>query len=371
VTSTILVLGAYGLAGRAIVKEILDTTPHQVLAAGRKADRLATMVVELPTDRVRTIVLDATDVAALTRACGKADFVINASGPYAKFGAQVARAVIDAGRPYLDCANEQVHYERLRAIGALASSKSLPLITAAGAIPGLSSLLIVYMLKMHPEARSVDCAYAQLRHAYEDGGLGSMMSGVLEAVNKPLSLREGAHVSCLLGAATQRMELPKPIGLRQFFELPNIDVLTLPHKRALRNLRVWFYMGDIPTWLFPIIRLLRPDRHPMIYRLLERIVDNMNTKEIAHAIATGQGPEGVIQVTVSSGKETLTGSLTLRDGAVATAFLPAYIANAYLSGMLDRSGVLTPTDLVTLSQIEQPLQRILLTHSLPNHEPRC
>lgn len=364
-TSTILVLGAYGLAGRAIVREILDTTPHHVLAAGRKADRLATMAVELPTDRVRTLVLDATDAAALTRACGKADFVVNASGPYAKFGAEVARIVIDAGRPYLDCANEQVHYERLRSIDALARSKSLPLITAAGAIPGLSSLLIVHMLKMHPEARSVDCAYAQLRHAYEDGGLGSMMSGVLEAVNKPLSLREGAHVPCLLGAATQRMELPPPIGLRQFFELPNIDVLTLPQKHALRNLRVWFYMGDVPTWLFPIIRLLRPDKHPTVYRFLERIVDTMNKKEIAEAIAAGHGPEGVIQVTVTREKEASTGSLTLRDGAVATAFLPAFIANAYLMGSLDHAGLLTPSDLITLAEIESALRRIVVHAQFP------
>lgn len=364
-THTILLLGAYGLAGRAILKEILDTTPHQLIAAGRKAARLSNLVVELPTDRVRTLVLDATDATALTRACAKANFVINAAGPYAKFGAQVARTVIEAGRPYLDCANEQVHYDRLRSIDAQARAKGIPLITAAGAIPGISTLLIAHLLHQHPGARDVECAYGQLRHAYDDGGLGSMMSGVLEAVNKPISLRDGTRVPCILGDAKKTIELPTPIGIRQFFELPNIDLLTLPPKHPLSSLRIWFYMGDIPTWLFPVIRWLRPDRRPFIYRALEKSIDAMNKKEVAHAIAAGLGPEAVIQVTVSNGSVTHTGSLTLRDGAVATAFLPAYIADAYLRGRLVHTGLLTPIDLFTLTEIKEPLRRILLHAQLP------
>ena len=48
--------------------------------------------------------------AALREACGRASFVINAVGPFARSGAAIARVAVECGLPYLDCANEQVHY---------------------------------------------------------------------------------------------------------------------------------------------------------------------------------------------------------------------------------------------------------------------
>lgn len=50
------------------------------------------------------------DVSALGNACAKASFVINAIGPFARCGAAIARTAVECGRPYLDCANEQLHY---------------------------------------------------------------------------------------------------------------------------------------------------------------------------------------------------------------------------------------------------------------------
>jgi short subunit dehydrogenase-like uncharacterized protein len=361
----ILVLGAYGLAGRAIVQELLDTTPHTVTASGRNTHRLTALCDAHANERLRALPLDATDDRALTAACAQTDFVINASGPYARFGAHVARTVITAGRPYLDCASEQIHYESLRPLDALARSKHLPLITGAGAIPGLSTLLITHLLRNARGATSVDCGYAQLRHAYQDSGLGSMMSGVLEAVNNPASLRQGKRVPCLLGKARRTLRFPPPIGARPCFELPNIDVLTLPGQYPLQDLRIWFYMGDAPTWLFPLIRILRPDRHPCVYARLEKIVDAMNKKETAHAIATGATPEGVIYVQATSEAGPSEASLTFRDGAVATAFLPAHLADQWLQGNAEACGLLTPPDCTTLTECLPKLQRLLTAASLP------
>jgi len=363
----ILVLGAYGLAGRAIVQELLDTTPYTVTASGRNTDRLAALYDAHANERLHVHPLDATDEQALTAACAQTDFVINASGPYARFGAPVARTVITAGRPYLDCANEQIHYEALRALDALACNKRLPLITGAGAIPGLSTLLITHLLRNARGASSVDCGYAQLRHAYQDSGLGSMMSGVLEAVNKPHSLRQGKRVPCLLGKAKRTLRFPDPIGTRPCFELPNIDILTLPSQYPLHDLRIWFYMGDAPTWLFPLIRILRPDRHSFVYSRLEKIVDAMNKKEIAHAIATGATPEGIIYVQVSTAAGSCEASLTFRDGAVATAFLPAYLADQWLQGNGEACGLLTPPELTTLPECLPKLQRQLTAANLPDY----
>jgi short subunit dehydrogenase-like uncharacterized protein len=119
-TGRILVLGAYGLAGRAIVERLAARTTHPVVAAGRRADKLQALLKALGSDRIHALVLDATDVTALRNACANASFVINAIGPFARSGAAIARTAVECGRPYLDCANEQLHYRNLSELDALA-----------------------------------------------------------------------------------------------------------------------------------------------------------------------------------------------------------------------------------------------------------
>ena len=109
----ILVLGAYGLAGRAIVERLAARTTHSVVAAGRRVDKLQALLKAIGSDRVHALVLDATDVSALRDACTNASFIINAVGPFARSGSAIARTAIECGRPYLDCANEQFHYRNL------------------------------------------------------------------------------------------------------------------------------------------------------------------------------------------------------------------------------------------------------------------
>ena len=55
----ILVLGAYGLAGRAIVERLTARTPHSVVAAGRSADKLQTLVKAIGFDLARTYSIPA------------------------------------------------------------------------------------------------------------------------------------------------------------------------------------------------------------------------------------------------------------------------------------------------------------------------
>lgn len=114
------VLGAYGLAGRAIVARLVEMTCYSIVAAGRNHEKLDAVLQSLDRARVRGLVLDATDAAALRDACGGAAFVINAVGPYSRGGAAIANTVIDCGRPYLDCANEQLHYRNLSKLDSVA-----------------------------------------------------------------------------------------------------------------------------------------------------------------------------------------------------------------------------------------------------------
>jgi len=342
----ILVLGAYGLAGRVIVKRLAARTSFPIMAAGRNETKLTRLLEDISSDRVTMQVFDATDGPALKEACSNACFVINAVGPFARTGAAIARTVIECGCPYLDCANEQRHYHNLQELDDLARQRGVPMITAAGAIPGISTLLIANLLQRFPEMTEVSCCWAQFRHAYADSGLASMMGGILEAMERPLALHDGSLAPLIIGHSIRDFTLQVPFGKLRFMELPAIDTLTLANRYPIQELHTWFYLGDMPTWLLGMLRLLRPDRRAWAYRLVESVMRRMNDKDTAKAIAAGIGPECLLQVTVSAGTREEQRFMMFCDGAAATACLPVYIAQFYLEGNLEAAGLLTPLDIV-------------------------
>ncbi len=352
-TPPILLLGAYGLAGRAIVERLAEHTPYPIVAAGRNAEKLNSLRDILNNERVDRCILDVSDPPALRDACANASFVINAVGPFAQHGAGIARTVVECGRPYLDCANEQCHYRRLTGLDALARRKNVPMITAAGAIPGVSTLLMAQVLHHFPEAAEMDCCWAQCRHAYAGAGLASVMGGILEATDRPETMRHGKLVPVVIGRSTRFFDLQEPFGRKRLMEVPTIDSLTLPKHFALQEMHTWFYMGDLPTWLLGIVRLLQPNRRPWAYRFIEAIMRRINDQETRKAIASNVGPECLLWVEARNQRETKSSSILFRDGAVATACFPAYVADRYLRGEIRDTGLLTPLDLLAGDELPE------------------
>lgn len=342
----ILVLGAYGLAGRAIVAQLLRTTPHHVILAGRRVDKLAAIAETCEAARVSVAVVDAVDKGALRRACAEADLVINAVGPYARFGADIARTVIETGRRYVDCANEQVHYRRLQDLDATARTKGVPLVTAAGVIPGASTLLAAHLLTQFPDATGVHTCWLQLRHAYEETGLGSTMGGILEAAQGSADWQDGKLQPVVMGKSMRTFETREPFGARPLMEVPTIDALVLPERYPLRDVQSWFYLGDLPTWLLGLIRRLQPHRRPWAYKLIESVMRRINDAETRKAVAEGIGPEGLLWVAAHNRDCEQSAWIRYQDGAIATALLPVQIAQVLLSGGKDHTGLLTPLDLI-------------------------
>jgi len=361
---TVLILGAYGLAGRAILQRLLERTTYYILAAGRDELKLKVLLETLDANRVESRLLDAGDQDVLRLVCAEADMVINAVGPFLQHGAEIARTVLETGVPYIDCANEQRHYQKLQGLDTLARQQGVPLVTAAGAIPGLSTLLIAHALECLPGADEVECCFAQFRHAYADSGLGSIMGGILEAMESPLALGKGQLQPVQIGGSRKSVSLPEPFGVQGMMELPTIDTFTLMQRFTLQEYHTWFYMGDLPTWILGALRILRPDKRPWVYTLLEQIMKRINDQETQHAISAGLPAVALLQVSVRKGEEREKYMLTFSDGAIATACLPCHLATGILQGGLTQKGLCTPLDLVLARDLNLIADGTLLQSSL-------
>jgi hypothetical protein len=329
---TVLVLGAYGLAGREIVGGLLAKTDLAVIATGRNAETLEALATRLANSRLSTQQLDAYDAGALAKVCADADLVINAVGPYAVGGAGIAHAVLDSGRPYVDFANEQSHYHRLEPLDPIAQQKNLLLLTAAGAIPGLSTLVVLLAAERLPDVEEVDVYYAQGRTPDEESGLGSFLGGVLEL--------------SFLGRGIQgRVEpMPEPFGETRMIAVPSLEALTVTKRTPVRSLENWWAIGEIAPGTGTLIRLLKPHKRAWAYRLFERLTRWTMRSEYRRALKKGLTTAGVIKVVARSAQARWEGTVRIEDGGLATAYLPVLAAKQLAEGRLDRAGLVTPID---------------------------
>lgn len=329
---TVLVLGAYGLVGREVTAGLLAKTDLRVIASGRSLDKLTALDRSLAHPRLSTRSLDAYDGDALSMACGDADLVINAVGPYAKGGAEIARAVLEAERPYVDFANEQSHYQRLEALDAFARRCEQPLLTGAGLVPGLSTLMVRQGASRLPRAQEVAICYAQGRAPDAESGLGSFLGFIVE-------------LSLLGGRFERRFEaMPAPFGDVQMVSVPTLEALTVPKRLQVRSVENWWALGEVPPGTGALIRLLKPHQRNWGYRFFHRLTRWAMRDEYRRAVKKGLTTEGALKVVVRSPEECWQATARVEDGGRATAYLPVLAATRFAEGRLDLVGLGTPLD---------------------------
>ncbi len=343
---TVLVLGAYGLVGREIVEALLTKTELTVIASGRNAAKLEALAKRLPHARLSTRRLDAYDARELTAACGDADLVINAVGPYTVGGADIARSVLESGRHYVDFSNEQSHYKRLEPLDSLARDKGLLLLAGAGVIPGVSTLMVMRGAERLPDATDVDLFYAQGRMPDEESGLGGFLGGVLE-------------LSALDRGLQARVEsLPEPFGEVKTYCVPTLEALTVPKRSSVRSLENWWMIGEIPPGMETLLRLLKPHKREWAYRLFVPLTRWAMRGEFRRAVKKGLTTEAIIKVVVRSTRDRWEGTLRVEDGGVATAYLPVLAAKQLAEGRLTRTGLVTPVDVFELDATFRELEEL-------------
>lgn len=357
--ATVLVLGAYGAVGRSIIRGLLEQTECMVAATGRNRDKLGGLAESMAHPRLAVSVLDALDAEELGRACQKADIVINCVGPYIICGRDIAETVVKSRRHYVDFAFEQFHYRKLKSLDRLAETNKVALITGAGAVVGISSILGVYAAEALAGLEKLTICYLEGSIEDDHSGFSSLMNGALEPALDNQDYIEGRYVTSKMGSDIAVRVFPDPHGEMKLLSDPSIDSLILPERLQLKTVKNYFGMGmKIPFGYFALMRLLNPYKNRIFYKWTGRIMKRLMRRNLALQLRSGDTQrEPLLIVDAESKGKRMAMEVRLQRRFNGTAILPILISKMLDRREVNSGGLRTAMDIVSPDRLLQAFER--------------
>ncbi len=128
---SIVVFGATGYTGKLVVSALVEMGVKDVILAGRDAERLQRLSAQH--GGLQTRVADVKRPETLITLLQGAHVIINAVGPFLRFGEPVVRAAVEQGVHFLDITAEQSYMARiLRDYDSAAKAKRVVVVNAQG-----------------------------------------------------------------------------------------------------------------------------------------------------------------------------------------------------------------------------------------------
>lgn len=334
----ILVLGAYGEAGEAVVQGLV-AQGLEVLAAGRRPEKLALLKASCPA--IQTVELDALDTAALAGAIRRAGLVINCIGPYIGSGLEIAQTAVGERRCIIDLASEQEHHRRLQALAGSCEERGVTVLTGAGAYPGVSGLLLEALLTAHPGASAAQLALITGPPADPTRGTAQLQSGLAELAHLHQYLQDGQLVRVRPGRRA-RFVFPDPFGECAALTWPQLEILEAASTKRLSSLSTFAALGGHsppPAILLRAAGWLRPTPGSWTHSLLGKGLRILQRPPAPDDPTTNHG---AILVRVEDTGTVYETAVLATDLPAATAWLPVFAARQWALGSWKRGVVAAP-----------------------------
>lgn len=238
-TDTVIILGASGLFGGLLARQLLATGRWDVVCAGRDAGKLAAFC---STYGGRPYAFDRDDPAAVAAALATiVPFaVVDAAGPFQNYGPDpyaFARAVIASGAHYLDIADASQFVAGFATLDDLARARRVTALSGASSTPALSAAAVRALAEGLEVVEQIETAI--LPGNRTPRGL-AVMRAILGQVGQPLRLwRDGMWRQERGWSGTRRynirIEGHRPIRNRLASLVDTPDLLLFPQHFKARS----------------------------------------------------------------------------------------------------------------------------------------
>jgi len=178
----IVLFGATGFVGRLTARHLATAADPtlRIALAGRSLPRLREVATELgaAAEEWPLLVVDATDVDAVTDLANRARVVVTTVGPYAKYGVPLAAACAEAGTHYCDLTGEVLFVHRSIAANHEAATRTGARIVHACGFDSIPSDLGVWLTA---EAARADGAELGRTHLAVRSMKGGFSGGTIDS----------------------------------------------------------------------------------------------------------------------------------------------------------------------------------------------
>lgn len=214
-TPRVLLCGAGGNLGRALLGELLRETGAQVVLAGRRARRLSSAARGAGRDqelRLERLELDLWEQAAVARAVEGIDVAVCAAGPAHEVPTTMARECMRVGVPYLDLADDSAFVARVRELAAdpYLNPDETPVATGWGTLGALAAVLARIGRE---DLDAVDSISVCLAPERAQALSKARIAALTHAVSRPFKvLRQGLWSTVEAWSEPAEFKFPAPIG---------------------------------------------------------------------------------------------------------------------------------------------------------------
>jgi hypothetical protein len=224
-TARILIAGGAGVFGRLLARELLATTPADLVLAGRDIRRLVTACHSLGNpQRVEPVPLDLSNPAQLRRAAKGCFAVACAAGPFQALPRELPQSAVQAGAHWLDIADDAGWILAALSdsdLDAYAQSSGLAVVPGLSTTPALTGALARWCQARVSGARTARLTlFIGNRNPKGSAAIGSAMAG---GVSTPFSVdlpvgRRSAYRFASADATLLAQELGLEAEFRVAFE---------------------------------------------------------------------------------------------------------------------------------------------------------
>ena len=204
----VLLLGATGLFGGHLARQLSARDDIALTIAGRSVSTLAPLAAELGAS---SLVLDRTDPTAVRGSLEQLRpyAVIDCTGPFQNYGAApyaFAEAVLNAGAHYLDIADGAAFVSGITTLDTLAKEKDLCAWSGASTTPALSSAIVA---NLSEGLDSIDLIETSILPGNKTPRGLSVMQAILGQVGRPFPRRRGGQTETAYGWADSTRVAPQ------------------------------------------------------------------------------------------------------------------------------------------------------------------